>query len=145
MSQDFDRAKSYFNNAYSFADEMYAYDSYQIDNHYARYLIERVVFYRDFASAMSAFREARALLFAQFGNERLHYPFRVAANWRTFYTTFKGGLSGAEKAEIKDAAAYVLKRIEGLPADRAAHRSVVECRETMEFIIADVIGEVTQA
>ncbi len=137
VSQDFDRAKSYFNNAYSFADDMYAYDSYQIDNHYARFLLERVIFKRDHSAAMSAFREARALLFGQLGNERLHYPFRVAANWRGFYSTFRGSLTEAEKGEIGEAAAYVLKRIQTLPADRAAHRSVVECREGMEFIIAD--------
>ncbi|MGB6474112.1 MAG: hypothetical protein WBF04_08515 [Candidatus Sulfotelmatobacter sp.] len=73
VSQDFDRAKSYFDSAYSFADDMYAYDSFQIDNHYARFLIERAVFLRDSGSAMAVFREARALLFAQFVNERRHY------------------------------------------------------------------------
>jgi hypothetical protein len=138
VSQDFDRAKSYFDNAYSFADEMYAYDSYQIDNHYARFLLERVIYRRDSSGAMSAFREARALLFGQFGNERLHYPFRVAANWRNFYTAFRTVLSAGEKHEVKEAAAYVLKRIEALPADRAAHRSVVECREAMQFIVTDI-------
>jgi hypothetical protein len=59
VSGDYDRAKSYFDNAYSFAGEMYEYDSFQIDNHYARFLIERAVARHDSKSAMSAFREAR--------------------------------------------------------------------------------------
>ncbi len=129
--------KSYFDNAYSFAEDMYAYDSYQIDNHYARFLLERIVFLRDAASAMGVFREARGLIFAQFVNERLHYPYRVAANWGTFYTTFRAGFTDAEKKEIRDAAAYVSKRIEALPPDRSSHRSVTECRQAMQLILAD--------
>lgn len=137
VSQDFDRAKSYFDNAYSFAEDMYAYDSYQIDNHYARFLIERAIFYRDTASAMGTFRESRRLLFAQLSNERLHYPFRVAANWGALYNAFRSELSVAERKEIQDAAAYVCERIEALPLDRSTHRSVVECKQAMNGILAD--------
>ena len=137
VAQDFDRAKSYFDNAYSFADDMYDYDSYQIDNHYARFLLERVVFLRDAGAAMPVFREARALLFQQLVNERLHYPYRAAARWGAFYSTFRANLSEAEKAEIRDGAAYVCKRIAALPPDRSGHRNVVECRETMQVILAD--------
>jgi hypothetical protein len=137
VSQDFDRAKSYFDNAYSFAEDMYAYDSYQIDNHYARFLLERAIALRDSSSAMAVFRDSRRLLFAQFVNERLHYPFRVAANWGDFYSTFRSTLTEAEKKEVRDAAKYVCEKIGALPPDRAAHRSVVECREAMDLILGD--------
>ena len=137
VSQDFDRAKSYFDNAYSFAEDMYAYDSYQIDNHYARFLLERAIHIGDARSAMTAFRESRRLLFSQIGNERLHYPFRVAANWGPFYTAFRLALTEAERKEIRDAAAYVCERIDALPLDRSIHRSVTECRQAMRAILAD--------
>jgi hypothetical protein len=137
VSQSFDRAKTYFDNAYSYAENIDAYESYQIDNHYARFLLERAIVQRDSTSAVAVFRESRKLLFAQLANERRHYPFRVAANWGTFYTTFRSGLSEAEKKEIRNAAGYVVKRIEALPTDRAEHRSVRECRDQMQFILAD--------
>jgi hypothetical protein len=138
VSQDFGRAKAYFENAYSFAGDMYAYDSYQIDNHYARFLLDRVVFQRDAAAAMETFREARILIYSRLQNERRHYPYRVAAQWRTFYGTFRDSLSAAEKSEIRNAAEYVCGRIEALPADRARHRSVIECWDAMQFILADI-------
>jgi hypothetical protein len=137
VSRDFDRAKSYFDNAYAFAGEMYAYDSFQIDNRYARFLIERVVVRQDAGSAMAALREARGLLFPQLVNERRHYPYRAASLWGTFYATFRDVLSEAEKTEIRNAAAYVCKRIEGLPIERSSHRDVVECWDAMHLILAD--------
>jgi hypothetical protein len=137
VSQSFDRAKTYFDSAYSFAKEMYEYDSYQIDNHYARFLLERAVFSRDASSAMAVFRETRGLLFAQLVNERLHYPYRAAAHWGAFYETFRTTLSEKDKAEIKDAAGYVSKLINGLPPDRSNHRSVIECWRAMQQILND--------
>ena len=137
VSRDFDRAKSYFDNAYAFAGEMYAYDSFQIDNHYARFLIERVVSRHDAGSAMAAFREARGLLFPQLVTERRHYPYRAASLWGTFYATFRDVLSEAERTEIRNAAAYVCKRIEGLPIERSGHRDVAECWDAMHLILAD--------
>jgi hypothetical protein len=137
VSHDFDRAKAYFDNAYSFAGDMYAYDSFQIDNHYARFLLERVVYRRDAASAMETFRESRVLIYSQLQNERRHYPYRVAAHWRAFYSTFRESLSAAEKSEIQNAAAYVCKRIEALPPERSRHRSVIDCWDAMQFILAD--------
>jgi hypothetical protein len=86
---------------------------------------------------MDAFREARVLIFSQLTNERLHYPFRVASAWGTFYTFFRPVFTDAEKAEIRDAASYVKGRIENLPDDRVAHRSVLNCWDAMELILND--------
>jgi hypothetical protein len=137
VSGDYDRAKSYFDNAYSFAGEMYEYDSFQIDNHYARFLIERAVARHDSKSAMSAFREARGLLFPQLAQERRHYPFRAASRWSNFYLTFRDELKEVDKAEIRNAATYVVKRIEDLPQDRSSHRDVIECWDAMQLILGD--------
>ena len=137
VAQNYDRAKTYFDNAYAFAGDRYAYDSFQIDNHYARFLLERVVFLRDAGTAMATFREARLLLFPQLGKERLHYPYRAAANWGKFYMTFRDGFSEREKTEIRDAATYVCTRISALPPDRSCHRNVIECWEAMQLILSD--------
>jgi hypothetical protein len=88
-------------------------------------------------SVMAVFREARRLLFSQLINERLKYPFRVAANRGSFYATFRAELTDAEKKEIQDAARYVCERINTLPLDRPTHGSVAECKEAMNLILAD--------
>jgi hypothetical protein len=137
VARDFDRAKAYFENAYSFAEEKFDYDSFQIDNHYARFLLERVIHVHDVSSAMAAFRESRALLFPQLVNERRHYPYRVASQWGAFYSTFRNDFSDADKKEIRTAAIYVCERIEALPPDRANNRNVVECWKSMQMILGD--------
>lgn len=137
MAQNFDRAKTYFDNAYSFAGALYAYDSHQIDNHYARFLVERAIHQSDPALAMSAFREARVLIYAQLRDERRHYPYRVAAGWFAFYDFFKDRLQDSEKSEIWNAAEYVIAKIDALPDDRRTHRTVSECRKAMHLILQD--------
>jgi hypothetical protein len=137
ISQNFDRAKSYFEAAYSFAHDMGTYDSFQIDNHYARFLLERAIVQHDEKSSISVFRESRKLLFSQMTNERLHYPFRVAAKWAEFYFVFKATLTQSQKEEIKRAATFVIEQISKLPTDRQSHRGVVECWEAMHQIVND--------
>jgi hypothetical protein len=137
VAQNFERAETYFGNAYAFAAEMYLYDTHQIDNHYARFLVERAIYRDDAAHAMAAFREARILIFNQLGdvNERRHYPFRVASGWWSFYSHFENRLSDSERSEIRSAANYVQQRIDTLPADRSGHRSVVDCGKAMLLIL----------
>lgn len=137
VAQNFERAKAYFDNAYAFANQMYAYETHQIDNHYARFLVERAMHLKNPGDAMSAFREARVLIYSQLTSDRRHYPFRVAAGWSAFYAFFREALGEAELLEIRNAAEYVNDRIDTLPADRSSHRSVVECKKAMESILKD--------
>jgi len=112
------------------------YDSFRIDNHYARFLLERAID-TDFNAAdrMDPFREARRLLRPQFADEWRHYPYRVATGYFAFLTRFSTDLSPAEKQEIKGAATEILERIAKLPEDRLAHRSVQECRTAQLKIV----------
>jgi hypothetical protein len=71
-------AEKYFASAYSLAT-LTKFRTYQIDNHYARYLLGKSMNDDDVGTAMESFREARKLLFEQMRHERLRYPFRVAA------------------------------------------------------------------
>ena len=128
MAKDFERSGFYFSTAYSHASNLDWYDSFQIDNHYARFLLERAID-TDFNAAdrMAPFREARGLLRPQFAEEWRHYPYRVATTFFGFLTRFAANLSSPEKQEIKGAASEIIERIAKLPSDRQAHRSVQEC------------------
>jgi len=136
VAKDYEKSGFYFSTAYSHASNVDRYDSFRIDNHYARFLLERAID-TDFNAAdrMDPFREARRLLRPQFADEWRHYPYRVATGYFAFLTRFSTDLSPAEKQEIKGAATEILERIAKLPEDRLAHRSVQECRTAQLKIV----------
>jgi tetratricopeptide (TPR) repeat protein len=132
---DLDRAERYFQTAYSLARGR-SYDTYQIDNHYARYILTAVVESGDSAQAMAAFRRARKTINEQIKNERLHYPYRVAELYSDFYDRFESRLMEADREEIANAARFVGRRIQELPENR--QREVRRCKDAMEYVIARV-------
>jgi hypothetical protein len=132
---DLKRAKTYFDTAYSLADNR-NFDTFQIDNHFARYLLVATS-QSDLAvgRALELFREARAIINRQLQNERLHYPFRVAASYQDFVDQFGSRLNPEGCSEIAEAAEHVLERIAQLPEDRARHPAVRKCGDAMEYVI----------
>jgi SIR2-like domain len=132
--EEFDRAEKYFNTAYAFA-EARDFNTFQIDNHYARFLLMRAIRSKDSGNCMKSFREARKFIFEQIETERRHYPFRVASIIAEFYDTLAGLLSEADKKEIAAAAKHVLNRIEVLPNERQQQRYVIDCREAMQHVL----------
>jgi hypothetical protein len=132
--EEFDRAKTYFNTAYAFAQAS-DFNAFQIDNHYARFLLMRAIRSKDPGNCMNSFREARKFIFEQIETERRYYPFRVAKIIAEFYDTFAGLLSDADKKEIAAAAKHVLSRIEALPSELQGQRYVIDCRKAMQHVL----------
>jgi tetratricopeptide (TPR) repeat protein len=132
---EFDRAEKYFGVAYSFAEQRQTYDSFQIDNHYARFLLMRAINNGDASQCMVAFRSARKILYEQMHNERLHYPYRVASAIGEFYDAFHRAVSKEHKDEIVRTAKYIIERIEKLPEERQGHRDVIHCWDAMQRIL----------
>lgn len=134
--EDFERASSYFDTAYAYADRLEWFNPFQIDNHKARFLLRKAIRHDDVSNAMTAFRQARAIVNRQVTEKRrYHYPFRVASEYAEFYDTFAADLQPKERQEIFRAARFVLKRI-GQLADRPAnHRDVIECAHNMEYLV----------
>lgn len=83
---------------------------------------------------MAAFRKARAIINRQIQEERLHYPYRVAQLYGDFYETFRGKLGTSQVEEIANAAGYITRRIDNLPADRRNQRDVSLCYSKMQNI-----------
>ena len=96
--QKFDEAKIYFDNAYTFAKRKSGFDTYQIDNHYARYLLENVIYTDDCDEYFKAFRQAHTIL-----TDKSHikdtkfYPFKVARAYLPFYQKFKTRMTKKER------------------------------------------------
>ena len=132
---ELDRAERYFATAYSFASSR-NFDTFQIDNHFARFLLVRAVEIGDSDKCMDSFRKARQIIENQIKDERMQYPFRVARSYRTFYEAFESKLSRTRLEEITQAAVFVSRRIESLPEDRRQRKDVSECLDDMKRIIA---------
>jgi hypothetical protein len=135
LFEDFDRAKTYFSTAYSLA-EARGFNAFQIDNHYARFLLMRSIRSKDQGHCMNSFRDARKLIFEQIQTERRHYPFRVATHIAEFYDTFATVLSASDRQEIARAAKHIADRIDTLPKWLQGQRYIVECRSGMLHVLA---------
>lgn len=136
--EQFDRAAKYFDAAYSLAAARPNYNTFQIDNHYARYLLSKAVREMSKDEAIAAFRTARQTINDQIKRERTHYyPYRVARLYRDFYEHFEGEFSSDERDEVLRAAGFVIRRIAELPADRRKQRYIADCARSLEAIVPD--------
>jgi hypothetical protein len=134
-TEEFERAEKYFKTAYSFAEDREFWDSVQIDNQYARFLLMRAISLGDVSTCMAAFREARKLIHGQIERERLHYGYRVAALYADFYEKFATVLQPPNREEIRRAAKHVCERIEKLPPERQKQRYVENCWDVLQKIL----------
>jgi len=133
--RDLERAQSYFDSAYSFADNKpFPYDTSKIDNHYARFLLMKACSTASKAEAMELFRSAREILFDQIQDERLHYPYRVAAGFGEFFDKFAKDFTKAELKEIVEAASFVESRITSLLPEMQRNRYVDACTKVMRRV-----------
>ena len=132
--EDFERAGRYFDTAYSHAKSR-DYNTFQIDNHFARYLLARAIASGDSSSCMTDFRKARKIINHQIQEEKLHYPYRVASAYAGFYDAFEPELTIKNRDEVERAAKFVNKRIGLLPEMRRREKYVAECANSMEYIL----------
>ena len=135
VMDDLVRSEKYFATAYSLAYARDGYDTYMIDNHYARYLLVAAKQSSDVDSAVKMFQEAQELLEPQLARERRHYSYRVASLYRDFFDAWQGTLSPDQKARVGRAARYVADRIANLPERRSQQKYVAECTDAMKYLI----------
>jgi hypothetical protein len=132
---DLFRAKKYFETAYSYSDLRH-WDTYQIDNHFARFLLKEAVAINDLKMSMNNFKKAEMIINRQISdNNRLHYPFMVATLYLEYLNKYMGIMSPIEKGTVKRAAEHVRGEIENLPATRQSDRDIKNCMMTMEEVI----------
>ncbi|WP_437920015.1 SIR2 family protein [Sphingobacterium sp. LRF_L2] len=87
-------ADKYFNTAYSYANKNPDFDTFQIDNHYARHVLENEIYNGTEDTCMEQFIKAHNLLSVKSSLiENRHYPIRVAINYGKFYDRYFNILS----------------------------------------------------
>lgn len=134
---DLPRAERYFDTAYSYADDA-DFDTFQIDNHFARLLLVRASEDAPFKESIDYFRKARTIINRQIRDERRHYPYRVATGYQSFFDRFASQFSIEQLRELQEACITIRSRIAELPGDRGLHKYVRKCAESMEYVIARV-------
>jgi hypothetical protein len=134
--KEWTRGATYFANAYAFGQRIHSYDTKQIDNHYARFLLARAADSASYAEPMVAFREAKKLIFHQLRSEgKLHYPYRPARLFLDFYQVHEKRLTVPERAEVIEAGSRVLDVIAKLHASSRTHPDVRRCVEAMQTLV----------
>jgi hypothetical protein len=138
--EEFDRTEKYFETAYSLAYDRHNFDTYQIDNRFAEFLLNRAIKQkRDVGKAMSDFIEAHKIISAQAKNERLDFPFKVAILYDSFYDEYSDDLQTKHKDLIKQAASEIITRIHALPRARQAWL-IRRCETVLTSLLEKVSG-----
>lgn len=139
-SREYVISKTLFDKCYSIANSHHNYKTYKIDNHYCRFLLENEIENGTVGTCMEAFRHAHEILSNTHpGDEKKHYPYKVAGLYKKFYEKFKKQLSEKEMKEFKQSCIEMLDKCQFYmnSDDCTNHRLVQETKSKLEKIIVD--------
>lgn len=128
FAHDMERAKLYLDNAYGVARRTPGFLTFQIDNQYARYLIDSCAATGDSIEAYDAFVEAHRIIADQAVNASFrHYPFKVAQGYPDVLVFHRHHLNDGQVQFILNAMKLVLARakIAIVPADKK--KTIEQC------------------
>lgn len=128
FARDTDRAKIYLDNAYGVARRTPGFMTFQIDNQYARYLLDICASTGDPIEAYEAFVEAHRIIADQAVNASFrHYPFKVAQGYPDVLVFHKHHLSEGQVNFILNAMKLVLSRAKIAPVPSDRRKTVEQC------------------
>ena len=111
-TRDYDISQKYFETAYGLAKKKEDFDTFQIDNHYARQILENEVYNGDETTCMEQFLKAHDMIMQNSSsNKNKHYPFRVASNYGKFYDKYFDKLKNQDQIIFLRSCEDVLNKI----------------------------------
>ena len=135
FSGDRASAKNYLDNSYGIAKRT-GFKTYQIDNQYARWLLESAVSTGNTAEAYGAFDEAHRIVVGQMAShDQAHYPFRIAIQYRDFYLHHQHGLDELQTNFVKNAARAVLSASDFAHVELGKRHWVERCRKALNGLL----------
>lgn len=121
---DLDVAQSYFETAYSLAKRYPDYDTYQIDNHFARYLLERGKTLDKDSPYMDYFTRAHKILTdPNHKKDTKYYPFKMARLYEPFFENHAAHLTAKDRGFIKQSCKEILALMESYLTRVPDHRT----------------------
>ena len=139
-TRDYDISRRYFETAYSLAKNKADFDTFQIDNHYARQILENEVYNGTDATCMEQFIKAHDIIVRNSSlNKNKHYPFRVASNYGKFYDRFFNGLKDQDQTIFINSCKDILQKINEYKSTVDKYRwntSVHFCEQEIQRILS---------
>ncbi len=138
-------AKMHFENAYAYADDRPNFDKFQLNTHYARYLLEKEIYEgKDHTSALDSFLKAHNLIYENKNKpSHLHYPLRHGKHYYDFYNKFYSKFSPSEQATFLLCCHQILGKIEEYNTsirkqNRQKHYDVEEAEQKIRLVIRNI-------
>jgi tetratricopeptide (TPR) repeat protein len=122
-----ERAELYFDAAYSLTFD--GYDTYQIDNHYSRLLLEKALIAPSAGDAVLLVDKAKKIILQQMSTEIRYYPYRVARSLFRCFERFNTSWTPEQKAYFMRIFQEIKRRCESIKGDLRNNRYVTECLE----------------
>ncbi|MDA9417852.1 hypothetical protein ABH991_002463 [Bradyrhizobium ottawaense] len=118
-----------FRTAYSIARSIPNYNPFQIDNHFARFLLVSRTLDHSYGDYFKAFIDAHGLLIKQARTEQhAYYPFKVARSYYDFVLQNGPKLVPEQKGAIESAIQQMIKQIDRSSKHVLRYRLVQEAR-----------------
>jgi len=130
----------HFRTAYSHAKPKgSAYDTFQIDNHYARYLLVSRTQDPSYKDDFKIFLEAHKLLIAQATKDKeAYYNYKVAREYLPFYKARCGTYSEQQLEVVLNACLDIRRQIETVPINVKKYFVIDQCYEDLGSVVSDI-------
>lgn len=137
-SRDYGRAEKYFETAYSYANKKREFETFAIDNHYARYILENELESGSHETCMEAFLKAHKILTDPIHKTKVRfYPYRVAQNYYPFYEKFYKVMTTKDKKKFLSCCDEIYDRAKSYAAiadSQLSKRDVIKAIKLLEQI-----------
>jgi hypothetical protein len=137
---DFRASLIHFRTAYSHAKPKGAsYDTFQIDNHYARFLIVSRTQDPSFKDDFKVFLEAHQLLITQARKDKeAYYNYKVAREYVPFYKARVSGWHDQQKEIFARACQEIMSQIETVPSTVKKYYVIDECYADLRNVVEEI-------
>ena len=105
-------AKIYFDNAYSYASELEQFDSFQLDTHYARFLLEEMIRCDEKFDFQKLTKAHRLLMDSSNAEIRLSYVLRQVGIYNKINNRYKDEFSAKDRMKFIDFVKEVVRKFE---------------------------------
>ena len=131
----FDEAESYFKTAYGLAKRQNQYDTYKIDNHYAKYLLMNAISNVSPETFMTSFRKAHGLLMQESPMDHgMSYPLTVAKYYKPFIKKYLPQMTLDDKVFVQTACYEMIDRMERFISEKDPGKHKDEVRRACQAL-----------
>lgn len=129
----------HFRTAYSHASRNPGYDTFQIDNHYARFLLESRTKDGSTKDEFKAFIDAHALLIKQAKKEKdAYYPYKVARLYYHFYKARGDSYNTDQLKVLKNSCSEMISEINQVPRSAQKYYVIEECYRDLNTMVSEL-------